>query len=405
MAFLCLASDGVTAQTWTTISSGTKNNLTQIVFTDSLNGYVIADAQADSNSEAMVLKTSDGGLHWKPVLSRKAKTYRGIDFISKDTGVVIGQYSFDTCFKTFDGGNSWIRQQLQYDVGSFIHMASADDWYYVRSQHWGNTSNGGASWIDSTLGNSGMLPITTRDIQFLDSKTAYLFGDYPVRILRSGDGGKSWSKMVPNPPMLSIGSGRFTSLAKGVCADNGNGFCRLYTTLDSGSNWTVVDSLPGRAINCLRNQGANRFYAVGKNGYVTASADGGTNWLPENSGTTQHLNKVVILSNNVMAVGDSGTIIMRTLPTTAAPHISHNADDISVFPNPGSRVLTVRLEAKTVSGPVLFNVYNGQGQKLGSYLLNERSNEIDVSALPAGHFYYQVLENGTAVKSGKIERM
>ena len=50
---------------WTSINSGTTDNLVYITFPDSLNGYIIG---SDLFGDGFLLKTSDGGYTWNQIL-------------------------------------------------------------------------------------------------------------------------------------------------------------------------------------------------------------------------------------------------------------------------------------------------------------------------------------------------
>jgi photosystem II stability/assembly factor-like uncharacterized protein len=404
LVLFCLFSSTLFAQTWTSVNAGTRNNLTQIVFADALNGYVIADKPLDSVTNALILKSSDGGYHWRTVLARNS-SLSGIDFISADTGVVISKHTLDSSYKTFNGGVSWISAKLKYDVGSFIHMNTSKEWVFLRGQSWGYTKDGGASWVDSSRGNAGILPITTYEFLFIDDTTTMMLGGYPQRWVKSKDRGFTWGE-VGGLPFGVVASGCFPNPSLGFFASSMGTTTKsykMYKTVNGGASWTKIDSVVGQFINCIRHKDADTLYAVGKNGFITRSVDGGASWVQEASGTTQHLTKVLVLPNNVIAIGDSGTILLRTYAPVGVSSVGADEKEIVVYPNPGQGWLTI---SNNMAGlPALNFVLNdAQGKMLLQQTLEGKTNQVDISVYPVGTYFYQLSVQGRAVKTGQFVR-
>lgn len=81
-------------------------------------------------------------------------------------------------------------------------------------------------------------------------------------------------------------------------------------TVDGGATWTPQFS--GVTVNLfgLHYSSAQRVYAVGVGGTIIASIDGGVQWTVKNSGTTNILYDVFFVSQTTgWAVGENGTIL------------------------------------------------------------------------------------------------
>ncbi|MBA3828321.1 MAG: T9SS type A sorting domain-containing protein [Taibaiella sp.] len=356
----------------------------QVVFPTPLTGYIITAKPVDTITNALVLKTIDGGYHWYPILFKRNRDLTGIDFISRDTGVIISSGGYDTCYKTFDGGSNWIKSKMQYDIGNFFHMASATKWVYLRGQHWGHTDDGGATWVDSTFGNSGLLPIITSDWQFIDNKTVIGFGDYAPEVFKSIDGGLSWPILLNNAPS-TINTGCFPAFPVGYYASNYSGYYKILKTIDGGQHWTKIDSSNG-SISCIRYIDANNLYAIGSNG-IAKSIDAGNTWTQETTGTTQRLSKIIFLPNKAIVIGDSGTILMNTsIPSEIDQSVKNNVP-IQAFPNPcpGKVHISTNMPFKRMV------IYNAIGKEV--FIINDiNTNQytLDLSNFIAGVYFIEV---------------
>ena len=142
--------------------------------------------------------------------------------------------------------------------------------------------------------------------------------------------GQGWSNTV------SLGAGYFTSISCGPPAAAGHSHCiavgtdsslsasRIYVTFDSGANWSPARAPaegalpPLRSVSVPPGAGAHGLaWAVGDQGTVVASNDGGLNWAKETSPTAADLEAVDCPGTEVaravrlwcLAVGQGGTIL------------------------------------------------------------------------------------------------
>ncbi|PBQ34223.1 hypothetical protein CNR22_21430 [Sphingobacteriaceae bacterium] len=76
----------------------------------------------------------------------------------------------------------------------------------------------------------------------------------------------------------------------------------------------------------------NNGWAVGRQGKIVRTTNGGTTWLEQNSGTTKDLNKIFMVSTGAgYAVGDGGTVIKYNGTSWSALNISFSQDMYGVF--------------------------------------------------------------------------
>jgi hypothetical protein len=73
---------------------------------------------------------------------------------------------------------------------------------------------------------------------------------------------------------------------------------------------------------------------------------------------------------------------------------------VSVYPNPAQDYLTFAFE-KPVDGSELI-IYNLDGQMVKSDLINGKEKTLQVGELPAGTYYFHLLDGGTRISSGSF---
>jgi photosystem II stability/assembly factor-like uncharacterized protein len=77
--------------------------------------------------------------------------------------------------------------------------------------------------------------------------------------------------------------------------------------------WFPQNSGTTDSLNSVYFTDANTGFAVGEDGIILKTVDGGTNWEPQNSGITNNLHSVFFNDSNTgYAVGDSGKILKTT---------------------------------------------------------------------------------------------
>jgi photosystem II stability/assembly factor-like uncharacterized protein len=385
---LILLSSFTTRCQWIRIPSGTTNNLTQMDFPNSLTGYILGKGSANSNE---LLKTIDGGFTWSPVFNHD-KMYC-FDFLTIDTGVVI---SYDSIYQTCDGGISWNAVSRGFNGADLFHMNSSLEWFIISAQGSGYTTDGGITWINGST--FGTIPLVPTDFQFINDSTVIGVGWYSTKSFISNDHGLHFQDLSFFNP---IGSGAIYS----VCFPSPDigyvtGTNRILKSTDGGVNYTNIDSTLGFDIKCLRSLDANTFYGVGYYGGIAKTVDGGINWGIDITTITTNLNKITFInSHTAIAVGDSGIILMNSNITTGIEIGYLSADLVSVFPNPSTNNVTIKINAEP---QMKFILYNSLGEKQIEKTLTSPTNNINMSAYSNDIYYYVLSNENSIIKSGKI---
>ncbi|KAK3238374.1 hypothetical protein CYMTET_51610 [Cymbomonas tetramitiformis] len=209
---------------WVTLSSGTEVALYHVEFLNSVQGWVVGEADT-------VLQTNDGGWTWS----------------SFSTGLGSDQAWRSASFSNMDSG--W----LAGDSGRLMY-----------------TSDGGATWAHVSTGSS----FTLYSVEVVSSTTIVAVGAEGI-ILRSVDSGSTWSSEVV-PDNRDLYDVHFLS----------DGFYgTLYRTTDAGASWTVSATGTGNALLAVYFIDANIGWAVGSGGLILHSVDGGVTWQLQSSCT------------------------------------------------------------------------------------------------------------------------
>lgn len=267
---LLATSDG--GQSWQLKPQPTEDVIRDVYFTDELNGWLVCERniyelQSNKDARAYLMKTTDGGEHWKRI------NMRGADIDGRLSRAVFTR-----------GGNGWA-----FGEGGAVYT----------------TRDSGANWL--------RLQTPTRFLllggAFIDDNNGWLVGT-GATILKTVDGGETWR--VSSRPTARVSKLRFNSVSfvdgqRGWAVGSGG---TIYRTLNGGSSWqpqasgVTADLLDVKFLDALEG------WAVGDEGTVLHTIDGGRHWQSERSTTTHALERIFFTDRaHGWAVGFGGTII------------------------------------------------------------------------------------------------
>jgi photosystem II stability/assembly factor-like uncharacterized protein len=269
---------------WILCPTGFTESLHSIYFIDENVGYAVGYHHT-------ILKTTNGGNLWESISSNNSSSWlNSVFFINQDTGWVAG---YGTDFrKTTDGGLSWIDQSLGL-YGSDDILNSID--FVDNNTGWvvgGNgiifkTTDGGNSWYcKSNL-------VTTADLNsvfFTDIQFGWIAGEDGT-ILHTTNSGANWVKQSV-PSTSNLNSIYFIDDYLGWCAGVG-----LLKTTDGGSSWSSHHTYAN--LNSVYFVGLNNGWAVGKDGMLLKTTNGGENWFIKPSGTSEDLCSIYFIDSDI----------------------------------------------------------------------------------------------------------
>lgn len=304
-----------------------------------------SDAWAVGN--LTLLHSTNGGSSWSSAPSGTARytDLSDITFVNEDIGWAVGYAG--AILKTADGGDTW-----EYQKRDKIFNVS-EEWFsdvmFVDSLrgwcvgHTGvfpynglllHTSDGGRNWsvqdVDTTQVTQRLYGIT-----FVDTTTGWAVGgnwqgNVGGVVFKTTDGGLTWDSLsIPTANQLEDVS--FVNSFHGWAVGYGG---TILHTIDGGQNWTnqylgwkctswEVDSLGDST--CVDSTAlfvptlcaivaidSSHCWAVGKEGAILYTSDGGTTWEQQSSGTANELKAVTFLNVSTGWIVGAGGVILHT---------------------------------------------------------------------------------------------
>ena len=263
-----------------------------------------------SGPDGTFAHSRDAGHSWKVGTIGGAETLFLVDVeaLGRDTACVLGTDftgGIGRAYRTTDGGQSWVQTFELARAGVFLDGMAF--WDGARGVAFGDpvdgaftmlrTEDGCASWTEVPPGN---VPAPTAgEAGFAASGTAItvagtmhawvgLGGDSVVRVLRSEDGGWSWTAVrTPMPPGAATGiyGIAFRDTLHGIAVggsseDPTNHAPNVLITADGGRTWTLAGPTapPGVRYGAVALTAAPRaFVASGPTG-IGITTDDGTTW-------------------------------------------------------------------------------------------------------------------------------
>lgn len=296
---------------WSIQSRNTSGTLFDVAFVDTMRGWIVGDG-------GVVLHTSDGGKTWERQNSGTEVTLLRVSFVDANEGWAVGKLG--VIIHTSDAGKNWERQGDEIALGRNLVGASFVDnrtgWVVTeRGSAILRTEDGGETWSREFLSNPGV----RSDLVFIDARRGWaVFAQ--GSLLHTSEGGDAW---VHQPGVNGVRIGAtgafFLDESQGwISGWRGKGFqfVRFLTdgmvarTTDGGNSWTRHDSGTGRALLDVAFSDARNGWAVGASGTIVNTRDGGLTWAPWPSGTQATLRALVFPDpDNGWAVGDDGTVL------------------------------------------------------------------------------------------------
>jgi photosystem II stability/assembly factor-like uncharacterized protein len=289
-ALLSTADGGAT---WAVRPRPTEDALLDIFFNDEQTGWLICERSiympmAKDESISYLLKTTDGGATWARV-----EVTRGPDvdlklarvrFADRERGWVFGEMG--ALYATTDGGGSWARQRVptrRLLLGAAF-LDAQRGWLVGAGSTLLQTSDGGATWREGRIETAPPRPSA-------DS------------VRRSIDSVRPSADSAPARPSTGASSAQSpaSSVQGGAVRDDG--------TRDSGTRRPEASV----RLNAVSFADARRGWAVGAEGAVLATLDGGRTWRAQESGTRSDLFDVKFFDEREgWAVGGDGVAIHTT---------------------------------------------------------------------------------------------
>ncbi len=297
------------AQTaWKTVKSGGANDLVAVFFTSAERGFVAGD-------KGYFNFTTNGGRSWEKQFVNTEENINEIYFRNSDNGYVVAGKKM---FLTDDGGRSWRETKIYKPTDfknltpEFLSIRYADkkrglivgsllnkDGDVVDSLIM-RTEDGGETWSRTLVSSKTEL----YHLDFVDSSRGWIVGDKGL-ILVTYDGGVNWQtqKSGTDKALFNVD---FRDSTEGY-AVGGRGV--ILRTSNGGETWeTVKTNFPNTFLRVDFADNKNG-WIVGYGGTILRSSDKGRTWIKQDSGAKENLYGLFMTKKYGWAVGAKGLII------------------------------------------------------------------------------------------------
>ena len=381
---------------WTLQPSGTTSLLKSV--------SAISDQICWVSGAGVVLRTTNTGANWINATGNLAATFGGSNIygIDGNTAIVAGTVSGNAfVYKTSNGGTNWI--QVFTQTGGFINSV----WLYgaLEGIMMGDpVGNRWSLWYSNSIGNAwdstgyrldGTGEAGWNNGLFLfGTKVWFTTNNAAGKIYYSTNSGLTYISQQTGSTSASYGTVWFNYPNVGMASSND----KLFYTTNSGSNWTVLTSIPGTG-NIGGITGKSLKWWATRNTVSTSiysSSNEGVSWtaqtVPSGSYSAIQLARLSFTSPaSIWAVGDAGKIVYLS----GIVGLESNNNEIPLkyslsqnYPNPFNPVTTIKYSLPEKSN-VSIKVYDALG-KVISILINKNLN--------AGN--YETRFNGESFSSG-----
>jgi photosystem II stability/assembly factor-like uncharacterized protein len=173
-----------------------------------------------------IVFTRDHGRSWIIQTETDRMALRGIDMVDSLTGWAVGMY--EQVLKTTDGGAHW-RSQTTARTESLFAIASVDERHaFAGGRAFMSTTDGGATWLRAPLPGSTFL---FNDLCFIDSRKGWATRA-SYNVFHTTNGGNTWIEQTV---------GGISALYAIDFVDSNYGWCAgasesVYATTDGGSD-------------------------------------------------------------------------------------------------------------------------------------------------------------------------
>jgi len=341
-------------------------NLSSIDMVDEMHGVIaLVNYRAPSSIEAFLI-TNDGGVTWK---EKMPGSYLLTSAIMTDDGQVFGSARFRGVFYSNDWGNS------------FVELPSGEI-DLSRFQYLGNNEV-------VALGLQGLAINLTRAISYSD------------------DSGQSWTHNLLPAAYFNASEFHFFNAKEGfVCGYDGF----LIKTEDGGQSWQEIAYDDDRKATRIYFIDEQIGWAAGEGGLVLSTTDGGDTWLVGNCGYRDNLVSISALDVENCWLGSSNGKYLEYDPDAEVEcspvniyELNSGDNNLLIFPNPASEVVTISLVKPNVSNANnRIVIYNYLGQNIYEGGMSNETLAINTEAWSSGVYVITWFRNGQFFGTAKL---
>jgi photosystem II stability/assembly factor-like uncharacterized protein len=160
-----------------------------------------------------------------------------------------------------------------------------------------------------------MVPdVELKGVGAANRKTAWVVGAQGT-ILRTDDGGKTWTQQWSGTTADLAEVAVVSSKIAWIAGDRDDGYAVVLRTTNGGRTWErqgTAENLGAEMFIDITAVNARTAWAVGVNGYVAKTTDGGSSWQIQMGPGTNHNNGVCAVNPNTAWIATDFNVAYRT---------------------------------------------------------------------------------------------
>ncbi|MFO7890078.1 MAG: YCF48-related protein [bacterium] len=260
-------------ETWSQQAQGvSEGQIVDLFFLDDQKGWALTDAISYPDMSIQLFKTTNGGTSWELINTSQPGTITigyeiksgKIFFQDENTGWVLGAQC--DLIKTVDGGKTWSAVSLPEEYyNTYSIIFSDEDNGIICGETTFKTSDGGDNWIKQDIFAHNMT-----DVCFSDSSQGWMVGEWGD-IYKSSNGGDSWEQIENTATSAAMKSVSFPGKNKGWATGRGGTIIKIDdtggTTIDQKNTIPVNFQLSQNYPNPF-NLETTIVYSLDKAGHV-----------------------------------------------------------------------------------------------------------------------------------------
>ena len=411
LAFLFIISTQSASAQWIVERNDSLMSFQQILFTDSLRGYIASyhaiyvDSLNSYVGGGSVLRTTAGGADWVEAMTGDTRLTSSVSVAGK---FVWASTDLGKLYCSQDSGKSFVLKytnESQYDFHTVFFVDSLTGWligngplsWPVTGEIILHTTDGGVTWIEQY--KTVEPPSTPGHLFqgfFVDSLHGWVAHQYYM--MHTFNGGKDWLGQSLNaaPDLFSVFA-LDTSRVWGVGEDS-HGFITF--SKDGGQHWMKSNTSMSSSVLSVFFADSSNGWVCCSDGTIARSTDGGKNWINQLSNISSKLASIFFTGQSTgWAVGDHGIILHTTNGGGATSVCAENSSPVGWFlgqnlPNPFNPTTRIQYSV-AIRSVVDVKVYNVLGQLVkrlfeGSKEAGSYSIDFNGSDLPSGTYIYRL---------------
>jgi len=385
-------------------------------FTDELHAWA-----CDGGSN--IVHSNDGGITWTVYGTNPGPYWHEFVLSDPQTGFSLnGDYVIGEVDVTHDGGITWDSsyrpQQSWIEHYTSVFFISPDtgwvggiledfiSYYFDRSFVILKTTDGGQSWSRKVIS-----PPPTEciwgdliDLYFTDGLHGWAIGyvenwdNYYSYLLKTSNGGASWSLVSCNLGGYTWWDGDhiiYFNNMKGYAIDDWGG--NIFKTTSGGSGWNLINTGYSSHLEDGYFSDPENGWVIGSNGTILHTGDGGISWTQEACPTNYTLKRILFTPNGDGWIFGENSLILHLADTTMVPvhepDISREFESYA-YPNPFHRSTTISCHLDE-DCYISLKIFNTMGQMVtelfsGQQSRGDHQSGWDAEGYPAGAYFYQL---------------